>query len=490
MNKSIYGYFQFLAEAFPVQCASDDFDTYPHVEAAAAYYHDLDDLDATRMTEHADQIRSYQSTFATLAEKSESLRERAKLETLVLSATSILLDLESAQSWRRNPLTYLRIAFNGLDQAMSSPASRSERLSRVAARVAALPRLFRQAKENLRAVPRRFKYAARIMAEDGTTHLLQIASNREIFPIIESALQSLKQFKLYLGSLPEISDEDVPGPNMDTVLSERFGYPGTPDQVFTLAQQQWRASLSDLEAVSVTIDPSRTWLDLYTSPHPDDPCDDLLNIYTKEIANLRHFFLHTSLAGLYPDCPLVVTPTPIHQRSLRSMVSYSSGLGTAPMEPSSFYVSPHGISPEHTKRLQHRLRREVSFIAAHDTYPGHHLSACSRRLNPCPVASQVILPLFSEGWADLAETLLPEYGYVNKPLDLLVHHRRRVWRAAACMIDVGINTGRLEERACIKLLLDIGFSRAGAALQVGLARLNPGHQLCALLGHHEILELR
>lgn len=491
MNDSlINSYFAFLAQAFPVQCASDDFDAYPRAQAAAGHYHDLDDFDPEAMARRADKLRQFKNTFASEAVRAETALERAKYKTLVLCSRAALLDIESVKSWQRNPLLYLRVAFNGLDQAMHRNAERSRRLSRLASRVAALPRLFAQARENLRDVPARFKYAARVMAEDGTTHLLQIAGNKEIFPLIEDALQALKTFKLYLETLPEVRDIDVPGPDMSTVLSDRFGYAGDPDALYDMARRQQRQAQRELEKLAKDIDPDSSWREIAVTPLPLDRRGELTDIFQQQIENLRHFFVHTSLSGLYPDCPLKLLPTPVHARSVRTMASYTSGLDTAPMETSHFYVSAHAPSKEDTLRLGHRFRREAPFIAAHETYPGHHLIDCYRRLNPCPVASQVELPLFYEGWATFAESLLPEYGFISSPLDLFAHYRRRLWKAAEAIVDIGLNTRRLSENHCLGLLEDAGFTLAEARRQVGLARLNPGYQLCGLAGAMQIDRLR
>lgn len=486
----IHSYFKYPARAFPVQCASDDFDAYPRAQAASAHYHDLENFDQDLMAERCQEIRNYKLSFEKSALNSDSVNTQAKYKTLVLSANSVLQDLEEVRSWQRNPLLYLRIAFSGLDQAMYRQAARGNRLSRTASRLAALPRLFTQARKNLQAVPLRFKFAARTMAEDGTTHLLQLANNKELFPLIEEALQALKTFKNFLEALPEIRDGEVPGPDILDVLDGRFGHKTAPDSLFEQAHNEWRTTLGKLEERAKRIDPNRSWQDIASTPHPDDRQGELISIFKNEIRDLRHFFVHTSLAGLYPDCPLKVASTPIHERSIRTMASYASGLGTDPMEASNFYVSSHGASPEDTRRLGHRFRREAPFIAAHKTYPGHHLTDCYRRLTPCPVASQVELPLFYEGWATFAESLLPEYGYVSSDLEILTYLRRRLWKAAEAMVDVGLHTGHMDYEACLLLLQKAGLNLSEARHQVGLAILNPGYLLCGIIGAGEIEKLR
>ena len=75
-----------------------------------------------------------------------------------------------------------------------------------------------------------------------------------------------------------------------------------------------------------------------------------------------------------------------------------------------------------------------------------------------PVRSQIESPLFYEGWAYYVESLLTEYGYAEHPMDRLVDRKRRLWRAARCQIDIGLNSERLVPDDAIRLLTTAGFS--------------------------------
>jgi uncharacterized protein (DUF885 family) len=107
-----------------------------------------------------------------------------------------------------------------------------------------------------------------------------------------------------------------------------------------------------------------------------------------------------------------------------------------------------------------------------------------------PIRRQIESPLFYEGWASYAESLLADLGYVKKPIERLVEYKRRLWRAARCQIDAGIPAGKLTLEAAAKLLTAVGFSQQEARRQIDRFRLNPGYQLCYTLGSYEINELK
>jgi uncharacterized protein (DUF885 family) len=140
--------------------------------------------------------------------------------------------------------------------------------------------------------------------------------------------------------------------------------------------------------------------------------------------------------------------------------------------------------------VRKRLHREYKFLTAHETFPGHYLLDSVRRRLKNPVRRQIESPLFYEGWAYYAESLLTEYGYVDDLMDRLVDCKRRLWRAARCQIDVGLTTGILTREDAVRLLTTAGFSPEEAANQLNHFQVSPGYQLCYTLGRFEIMKLK
>jgi uncharacterized protein (DUF885 family) len=192
------------------------------------------------------------------------------------------------------------------------------------------------------------------------------------------------------------------------------------------------------------------------------------------------------------DQPVVLAETPIYLRSVRSGASYCTPLSIHPAEQASFYITtggPSGNAKMHIRRRQ-RLHREYKFLSAHETYPGHHLLDSFRRHLDNQVRRQVESPLFYEGWAYYAESILAESGYVTNELELLVDRKRRLWRAGRCLIDTGLALKWFTTEKAADLLVSVGFAAEEAVDQIERFRLNPGYQLCYSLGKYEILHLR
>jgi hypothetical protein len=173
--ESALQYFDYLSKCFPVMCASDEFHFLPQAETASHYYDQVDNLDADVIRECLFNLRKFQDKFDRLASHENDFEKLTDLKLLKASVAGILIELEMKQSWRHNPLLYLKIAFIGLDHALTKPASEpEERTERTLARLQAIPRLLQQAIANIDSVPKTYHQAALAMLIDCRSYLTEI----------------------------------------------------------------------------------------------------------------------------------------------------------------------------------------------------------------------------------------------------------------------------------------------------------------------------
>ena len=208
---------------------------------------------------------------------------------------------------------------------------------------------------------------------------------------------------------------------------------------------------------------------------------------------MRAFFSRTGFSEELLSSPIEIKYTPTYLKSVRSSASFAAAFSRDPLEESYFYISTHFSqhnSKETDHHLQKRLNREYKMLTAHETIPGHHFLDSFRRKLKNPIRRQIESPLFYEGWASYAESMLTEYGYLSDPLESLVSLKRELWRSARCQIDVGLTIGTLSEHAALDLLTTCGFASAEASRQLDRFRLNPGYQLCYGYGSHEFKQLK
>jgi len=493
-------YFSYLSERFPVMCASDEFHFMPQATEAALYYDRLDSLSANRIGACMQALKQYRREFERLLASETDLENRIDLQLLIANITGILIEFEVSKSWQHNPLLYLKIAFIGLDQALTKPETASgEKIKRAAARLGQIPRLIGEAVGNLANIPETYYRAARAMLGDCKSYLKEAgnASRGRCSDRLSKGLQqvgpALDKFEKFLEGIAPLPDEKLAPASVETTLSKHFLSLHDLKDIFQIAVAEWRDNLQQLKTLQKKINARKSWQELYHGYSPSAVQEmGTLSLYRQEAQELRLFFKQNGFMDDYLDAPVALAETPTYLHSVRSSASFAAAFTDHREELSYFYITtrqPAGRDKKAGGMLKKRLHREYKFLTAHETIPGHQLLDTVRRRLKNPVRRQIESPLFYEGWATYAETLLTELGYIRHPLDRLVDFKRRLWRAARGQIDAGLHGGFLKFEEAVGLLTLNGFSVDEARHQIARFRLNPGYQLCYSYGCHEIKKL-
>jgi hypothetical protein len=497
-------YFDFLAARFPVMSASDEFDFLPRAENAAKHYDKLDQFASGAIEEVIDELKGFQKRFAGAHSKEGDLESLVDLKLLQANAAGILIELDTKRSWQYNPLIYLKIAFIGLEHALIKPAGEPAELQeRALARLSCIPGILKNGMDNIQSVPETYYQASLRMAKDCRLYLNEVGESLSkafpdrhdaAFSAMENAGFSLERFTRFLESKSPEPDRQFAVSTLEISLKNHFLSDHTLEEIFAIAWDEWQAVLHRLVNLQSQIDASKTWEQLYHSYMPFQKTQkEIIERYHEEIERLRAFFRQKGFSEELLSSPVEIKYTPAYLKSVRSSASFAAAFSRDPREKSYFYIStdfPQHNSKEADDHLQRRLNREYKMLTAHETIPGHHFLDSSRRRLKNPIRRQIESPLFYEGWASYAESMLIEYGYLNDPLELLVSSKRDLWRAARCQIDVGLTIGKLSENSAVDLLKICGFATAEASRQLDRFRLNPGYQLCYCYGSYEFKQLK
>ena len=497
-------YFNYLAERFPVMCASDEFDFLPRAENAFKYYDKLDKLDGIAIEETIEKLKEFQKDFTLASDEAGDIEQYIDLTLLQANANGILIELDTKRSWQYNPLMYLKIAFIGLDHALLKPAEGSKEVQeRALARLAAIPATLKEGMNNIQSIPETYYQASLLMTDDCKHYLLELDRDlRKLFAgyydvakkTLRTAESALEDFKQFLKSISPEPDRQFAVSTLEASLKDHFLSQKNADEIFAIAEAEWQEILGQLEALQTEIGPHKTWEELYHAYTPAQIEEtEIITLYAQEIHRLRTFFSRYGFSEAVLGSPLEIDYTPTYLSSVRSSASFAAAFSGDPQEKSYFYISTH--FPRHNSQktdshLQKRLNREYKMLTAHETIPGHHFLDSFRRQLKNPIRRQIESPLFYEGWASYAESMLIEYGYLEDPLELLVSSKRNLWRSARCQIDVGLTIGKLTENKAVELLQTCGFAATEASRQLDRFRLNPGYQLCYCYGSYEFKHLR
>jgi len=208
----------------------------------------------------------------------------------------------------------------------------------------------------------------------------------------------------------------------------------------------------------------------------------------------RTFLRETGLVTLPPGERCLVEPSPVFQRPVLGVASYSSPPAFSESLLGHFFVpfAPDGTpAAEIQQRLEHNNDAEIPSTAVHETYPGHHWHLVMRKSQPSRLRRAYGTPYFTEGWALYAERAMREQGFFDEPIQELFHLNATRFRAARIVVDTSLHLGEMtEEEAITYMVQRAAMPEPTARAEVGRYCAWPTQASAYLTGCLEILRIR
>lgn len=475
--------------------------------AAGVHVHDgaLERQDEVSRAERAARYREYLHRFEDHAPR--DVGEEVDRALVADRLRWELYELEEVRSFARNPLVYLDGPLTALFlMAVREYAPAQDRARRAAERLAALPRVFEEARANLTAAAPVLVVAAAEVARSGLALLervlplhLGVALEDDVaqFAEWELALRTgeaaLVSFARWLEEelLPRAAGGHALGrAAFEAKLRYAHGLPYDCAELLVLGEALQRETERALAAVAAELG-GGGWRDVVErlkADHP--PADGLLDAYRRAVESARAFVEERELVTLPGGEELAVLPTPEY---LRPLIPYAAYQAPAPHEVEQrglFFVTPPPPGAEEEVLRDHSTYA-IPVTALHEAYPGHHLQLVWANRAATEPRRVFGTPVFAEGWALYCEELMGEAGYYRDPRERLFQLKDLLWRACRVVVDIGLHTrGWTVDRAVEYLVREAGLERASAEVEVRRYCAEPTQPLSYAVGRREILALR
>ncbi|MGD9216606.1 MAG: DUF885 family protein [Desulfobacteraceae bacterium] len=463
-----------LAEQFPVCLSSDEFHFFPHYRSERHEVGDWDDFSP-------DAVRSFLTRASHWRGRLEKLRPHPPVEALTINIellSRVLTTLEGqlglVQPQKSQPTFYLTILSIGLAQSLEQSRDAFGR------RMAALPKFLAAAASNLTKVPTVFRDLAieMISSLSAWITLLPLTEGRR-----SCAMAALQNFRDHLRRIQTEPDFRLDADLYALVADVHMGCGMGPGQIGRRLDDEIEAATGHLVESAGRISPGTPWQTVFH----DLPCAeatdrDVAALYHNGIARLKEhclqngFFQEDAVAG----CDVEIRTIAEHMMPVRANAAYSMPPGHPPTG-GVFYILPAD---------RQTLPRDMLLLAAHETFPGHHLLDTLRWRLDQPLRRCLEFPLFYEGWASFCEEILFDTGFFSGPVDRLLMAKRRLWRALRGRAELRIHTGRRRLREAAAELAAVGLVTPGQALaMVRRYALKPGYQLSYAIGRRRFSQL-
>lgn len=463
-----------LAARFPVCLSSDEFHFFPQYRSARHGGAGWDDF-----SENA--VRSFLSDAAQWRDRLEKLRphtsDRATavdMDLLSRVLSTLVEQLDLVQPHKTQATFYLTLLSIGLAESLEESHDAFGR------RIVGLPEFLEVAMANLKHVPVVFRNMAIAMISKLRTWMV-------LLPMTDSqrssAMAALNRFHDHLMRVDTPLDFRLQGDLYARVADFHMGCRMGLEEIGRHMDDEIEAATDHLVASAGRISPGTPWQTvLYELPSPQGPDKDIAAFYQGVIGRLKDHclengFVHgDGVAG----CDVKIETIPDHMMLVRADAAYSMPPGHPPAG-GTFYVLPANRQP---------VPRDIMLLAAHETFPGHHLLDTLRWGLPRPLRRCLEFPLFYEGWASFSEEILFDTGFFSGPADRLLMAKRRFWRAQRGRTELRIHTGQCTLEEAAKALADIGLVSGEQALaMVRRYALKPGYQLSYAIGRRKFRRL-
>ena len=459
-----------LADQFPVCMASDEFHFFPHYKAPTSGIARWDDFSEGSVNSFLANAIQWRGRLEHLRPHSPHLAFATDIELLANVLTTLEEQLRLVEFHKTQPTFYLTILSIGLTEALEQSSDAFVR------RIASLPDFLDAAMMNLRRVPAVFADLADEMMSRLQDWLSLLPLNDNQRPAV---MDAMCKFHDHVHQAKTALDFRLQGDLYERVAHHHMGCRMGLDEIAWHLDKEIEASARLLVESAHHISPGASWQSVFHAlPSPPSTDRDVAALYRNGIAQLKD---HCLKNGFFSDDAVMDRGIEIqtiaeHMMPVRANAAYSMPPGHPPAG-GVFYILPAD---------RQTVPRDLMLLAAHETFPGHHLLDTLRWQLKQPLRRCLEFPLFYEGWASFGEEILFDTGFFKGPVDHLLMAKRRYWRAHRGRAELGIHTGRYRLDEAAAELADIGLVNHEQALaMVRRYALKPGYQLSYAIGRNK-----
>ena len=359
-----------------------------------------------------------------------SLNRRLDQEIFVAKMLGINLDLDTIRPWERNPAYYPGVVSNGIYGLVKRDfAPVDSRLMSINARLALVPRVFSDARTNLKNPPRVYTEIAL-----GQTRGLVSFLRDLLPPAIAGAQDAQLKATFAKRNAAAIAEVERYAKWLETDLMPRS------DGEFRIGRRAYQEKLYDDEMVSESvdallargyvaladnhrrmvevahrIDPSKTPEQVLADMASVHPSEDSLLIATRAVlGKIRQFIVDKKILTPPTNQNLNVVETPIFNRSLSFASMDSPGVFEQHANEAYFNVTPVDSAWSAAKKAEHLgffNPWQLEVVSIHEAFPGHYYQFLHLKEVPSLVRKLMGSGSNSEGWAHYCEEMAIEQGY-------------------------------------------------------------------------------
>jgi hypothetical protein len=405
--------------------------------ATAAGFHEYDSrIEDYSAAAHSNRIETLKALQTRLLElrRQGGLGEAGAVDVEILDGQihAELLELETLQTWRKNPMQYASLPGSAVDGLIKrSFAPLEERLRSVVARLKGVPPLFEAMRENVRNPPREFTELSIIIARGSAGFLKETvaiwardAARQNAVLLMEfenanaAAAKSLEDAAVWLGTslLPNSRGAYAIGAEN---FSKKLLYEemvDTPlDRLLAIGEANLEKDYRAFVETARRIDATKTPAELMKSISDDHPTEQSLIPDAREtVESIIRFVRDRKIVTIPSEVRPGIIEAPPYLRSYGFAFMDTPGAYETKATEAFYYVSPPERDWDAKQKEEHlRLFNPpvMKIITIHEAYPGHYIQFLYAKEFPTKTRKLIAVSSNAEGWAHYTEQMMVEEGF-------------------------------------------------------------------------------
>ena len=500
------------------QFVDEYFDAYLEWNPSSATsfgFHQYDDrlehYSAAAFQKRIGKLKQLQSRIASLP-ATRTPDEAIDAEILDDQIRAELLDLETLQTWRHNPMNYVYLPGGAIDNLMKrSFAPPAERLRSVISRLKGVPAMIAAMKQNVQNPPHEFTDLTLRIARGSVGFFRESVANwakdaagndsallGQFNEANKAASDSLEDGATWLEKtlLPNSKGAYAIGAeNFSKKLQYEEMVDAPLDRILAIGEANLEKDYNAFIETARKIDPSRKPEEVMKSLSDQHPTDaSLIPDAKKTVEGIIQFIRDKKIVTIPSEVRPTITETPPYARSGTFASMDTPGPYETKATEAFYYVTP----PEKdwdAKHKEEHLRAYnppvMSIITIHEAYPGHYIQFLNAKQFPTKTRKLIACGTNAEGWAHYTEQMMLEEGFGNgDPRVRLAQLEEALLRDARYVVGIKLHTAGWTVEQGAKFFVEKAFQEpANAYEEARRGAYNPTY-LYYTLGKLQIYKLR
>jgi uncharacterized protein (DUF885 family) len=448
------------------------------VNATGAGYHShngvsldeaLDDLSPTGIDAGRKFFTEFDKRLAALDQASLDKEQKADVGVIRNAIAFNLLDLDTIQTYKHNPTSYVELAGNALyTPYVLNYAPKDKRYGHIIKRLEKLPALFEQAKGNLVDSPEVWNRVAR-EENDGNIDLIDNTLRKEVpeaqkadfDKAAKPAIAALKDFNTWLEKA--LSQKKADWRLGKENYAKKFDYTlstgKTPDQMLALAEADLKSTREEMAKLAAPKTVKQA-LDDIAKQHAT-PATYMAEA-KKTLEQATAFVKEKDLLTLPKRSNLEVVETPTFMRGIYGVGGFNAAPALEPELGAFYWITPIPASwPK--DRVESKLREYNNYglqeLTIHEAMPGHYVQL-EYANDVQPKSRRLLRNVFGsgtyvEGWAVYTQQLMNDEGYLDKSPALRLTFLKQILRVLAnTVLDIRLQTMGMTDQQALDLMIN------------------------------------